>query len=127
MSIRTITSGVAALSVAAGIATVGAGAASADALDAFSTPSGTTKCQVTSSSVTCAVNFRDGGWGIVQTDRNGNVSRIQGNTGPTSRVSYGSYTYKGWRITLDESGSKFINTDTGKGMKVRRAGVTAYR
>lgn len=127
MGIRTITSGIAVLGVAVGIATAGAGAASADALDAFSTPSGNTKCQVTSSSVTCAVNFRDGGWGIVETDRNGNVSRIQGNTGPTTRVSYGTYTYKGWNITLDESGSKFINADTGKGMKVKRAGVTAYQ
>lgn len=98
------------------------------------TKSGRTRCQLSAAEVGCETAFVDppdvGGLPAngVRLSPDGELSWVVGNLGaiPAVTLDYRSYRAAGWTIEAAESGTRFTNDGTGRGMVVAIEGVKTF-
>ena len=98
------------------------------------TKSGKTRCKISRSAVGCEAEFTnppiEGGIPAtgVSVTADGKMRWLVGNLGAISPVTldYRTYRAQGWTIAADQSGTRFVNGDTGHGMFVSIERVEAF-
>ncbi len=98
------------------------------------TKSGKTRCQLDEQEVGCESAFTDApvidGMPAngVRLSADGELSWVVGNLGaiPAVTLDYRTYSALGWTIEATESGTRFTNDATGRGMVVRIEGVESF-
>lgn len=98
------------------------------------TKSGRTRCQVSAAEVGCETQFVDppdvAGLPAtgVRFSAAGELSWVVGNLGaiPAVTLDYRTYRAVGWTIEAAESGTRFTNDETGRGMIVAVEGVETF-
>ncbi|SEH50992.1 hypothetical protein SAMN04489835_0727 [Mycolicibacterium rutilum] len=98
------------------------------------TKSGRTRCQLTAAEVGCETQFVDppdvAGLPAtgVRLSADGELSWVVGNLGaiPAVTLDYRTYRAEGWTIEAGESGTRFTNDETGRGMVVAVEGVETF-
>jgi hypothetical protein len=100
----------------------------------IATQSGSTRCQVSNSAVSCESQFanapkiNDEVAHGVRVSSDGKVQWVVGNLGaiPTVTIDDRTYSALGWTIAATADGTKFTNQTSGHGMYLSSTGVQGF-